>query len=29
MYRAAKEYERSKEVIILGKYENGKLAKNQ
>jgi hypothetical protein len=29
MHRAAKEYERSKEVIILGRYENGKLVKNQ
>ncbi|GGK27344.1 hypothetical protein GCM10007962_21960 [Yeosuana aromativorans] len=28
MYRAAKEYERSKEVIILGKYKNGKLVES-
>ena len=27
MYRAAKEYERSKEVIILGKIKNGKAVK--
>jgi hypothetical protein len=27
MYRAAKEYERSKEVIILGKFKNGKAVK--
>ncbi|WP_166966119.1 hypothetical protein [Yeosuana marina] len=28
MHRAAKEYERSKEVIILGKFKNGKAVKN-
>ena len=28
MYRAAKEYERSKDVIILGKYKNGKLVES-
>ncbi|MCF8272220.1 MAG: hypothetical protein K9I95_00155 [Flavobacteriaceae bacterium] len=29
MLRAAKEYERSKEVIILGKFKNGKLVNSQ
>lgn len=28
MLRAVKEYERSKDVIVLGKYENGKAVSN-
>lgn len=28
MLRAVKEYEKSKEVIVLGKYINGKAVKN-
>ena len=28
MIRAVKEYERSKDVIILGQFENGKLVSN-
>ncbi len=29
MLRAAKEYEKSKEVIVLGKYKNGKVVSSQ
>lgn len=29
MLRAAKEYEKSKDVIVLGKYKNGKLVSPQ
>lgn len=28
MYRAVKEYERSKDVIVLGKFKNGKMVNN-
>lgn len=28
MFRAVKEYEKSKDVIILGRFENGKLVSN-
>ena len=28
MFRAVKEYEKSKDVIVLGRFENGKLVSN-
>lgn len=28
MFRAVKEYEKSKDVIVLGQFENGKLVSN-